>query len=66
MLQFINIVLMSFVSDLLHNWKDIVALIIGIYEVIVRIYPTTKNLSLIGKLLQILKYISDYLNVEKK
>jgi len=51
--------------DLLKHWKEIIALILGIYEVIVRVIPTVSNLSIIGKLIAILKYVSDYLNIEK-
>lgn len=53
-------------KDLLSHWREIVALILGIYEVVARVYPTTKDVSIIGKLIAILKYISDYLNVQKK
>lgn len=40
--------------------------VIGIYEVVVRIWPTVGNKSLIGLILKILKVISDALNVQKK
>ena len=60
-------------KDLLHNWHTLVALIVAVYEVIVRFIPTVGNYSLIGKLVLILKFIvdniasfSDYLNNKKK
>jgi hypothetical protein len=60
-------------KDLFSHWHEIVAAIIGIYEVIVRAIPTVGNLSIIGKLIAILRFIvenignlSDYLNVTKK
>ena len=54
------------IADILKHWKEIVALILGIYEVVVRIIPTVTNLSLIGKLIAILKWISDYFNIKKE
>lgn len=40
--------------------------VIGIYEVVVRIWPTVGDKSLIGLILKILKVVSDALNVQKK
>jgi hypothetical protein len=53
-------------TDLLKHWKEIIALILGIYEVVIRIIPTVSNLSIIGKLITILKWLSDYFNIVKK
>jgi hypothetical protein len=53
-------------AEILKHWKEIVALILGIYEVVARIIPTASNISIIGKLIAVLKYISDYFNIEKK
>jgi hypothetical protein len=58
--------MLHFLKDLLSHWKEIVALIIGIYEVIARVIPTAKDITIFGKLIAILKYVSDFLNVEKK
>lgn len=44
----------------------IIALIMGIYELLVRLIPTYKHWSVIGKILEILLWISKFLNVEKK
>lgn len=52
-------------KELLHNWQNIVALILGIYEVIARTVPTVQNVSIIHKLIKVLEFISAYLNVKK-
>ena len=38
------------------TWHTIVALIVGIYEVVIRIIPTVNNYSFIGKIIDILSY----------
>lgn len=43
----------------------IIALLVGFYEVISRIIPTTKMWSLIGKIIDVLQYISQFLNRKK-
>jgi hypothetical protein len=48
------------------TWQLIVALLAGIYEVIARLIPTVANWSFIGKIIDILKWISDFLNRKKK
>jgi hypothetical protein len=48
------------------TWHMIVAILAGIYEVIVRLIPTIANYSFIGKIIDILKWISDFLNRKKK
>lgn len=50
---------------ILSHIKLILLLIIGIYEVVIRIVPTVNNLSLIGLIINILKLISDYFNKTK-
>lgn len=47
------------------TWHIAVALIAGIYEVIIRLIPTVGNYSFIGKIIDILKWISDFLNRKK-
>jgi hypothetical protein len=54
------------IKDLIQNWQLIVSLILGIYEVIARLIPTVKDYTIIGKLIVILKWISDYFNNIKK
>jgi len=44
----------------------IVAIIAGVYEVLARVVPTVTNWSLIGKIVDIIKFISDSLNRKKK
>lgn len=48
------------------NWHTIVAALIGIYEVIARIIPTVGDITIIGKIIALLKWISDNLNNTKK
>ena len=43
----------------------ILALIVGFYEVIVRLVPTVGQWGLIGKIIDILKWLSDFLNRKK-
>ncbi len=54
------------IKDLIQNWQLIVSLILGIYEVIARLIPTSKDWTIIGKLIAILKFVSDHLNNFKK
>jgi hypothetical protein len=44
----------------------VIPVIIGLYEVIVRVIPTVGNISLIGKIIDFLKWVSDHLNNTKK
>lgn len=48
------------------SWHTIVAFIAGIYEVIVRLIPTVKNYSWVGKIIEILQWLSNFLNLRKK
>jgi hypothetical protein len=43
----------------------IVALLVGIYEVVVRVLPTVANYSLLGKVIDLLKWLSEFLNRKK-
>lgn len=49
-----------------HLIGVIVAIVIGIYDVLVRIIPTVGNWSVIAKIIDILKWLSDYFNRKKK
>lgn len=51
---------------ILNNWHLILSLIIGLYETIVRIIPTVGNYSVLAKIIDILKWLSDYFNRKKK
>ena len=44
----------------------VVAILAGVYEVIVRVIPSVGNYSWIAKILDILVWISDFLNRKKK
>ncbi len=48
------------------SWHLIVAFLAAIYEVVVRLIPTVANYSWIAKVIDILKWISDFLNRKKK
>ena len=48
------------------SWKVIVAIIAGIYEVIARCIPTVKNWSILGKVIEVLLWISERFNRKKK
>ena len=48
------------------HWQLIIAFIVGLWELITRLIPTVTNYSFIGKIIEILKWISDFLNREKK
>lgn len=47
-------------------WTIIVPIVAGLYEVIVRIIPSVKNYSFIGKIIEILLWLSNFLNNKKK
>lgn len=42
------------------NWGKIVLLLAGIWEVVVRIWPTAADLSIVNKLLAFLKWVADW------
>lgn len=48
------------------DWHIIVALLAGIYEVVIRLIPTVGNYSAIGKVIDILKWLSEFLNKKRK
>lgn len=48
------------------TWKLVVLFIIGLYELVVRLIPSVGDISILSKIIQILKMISDFLNVKKK
>lgn len=51
---------------LIENWQLIVAIIIGVYEVIARLIPTVGDWSILSKIIALLRWISDGLNNRKK
>jgi len=48
------------------NWHLLVSIVLGLYEVIVRIIPTVGDITILGKIIAFLKWISDNLNRTKK
>ena len=53
-------------SWIVENWHAVIAIIVGVYEVVARVSPTVGDVSLIGKIIALLKWISDNLNNFKK
>lgn len=49
----------------LTHWHLLVALLVGLYEVIVRLIPTVGNYSLLKIIIDLLKWLSDHLNNTK-
>lgn len=47
------------------KWFGYIAMIIGIYELAVRIFPTVKDYSIIQKIIDILSSISSWANIRK-
>lgn len=50
----------------MENIVLICGLIVGIYEVIVRLIPTVKDYTFIGMIIKVLRVISDNLQLKKK
>ena len=48
------------------TWHLVVALLAGLYEAVARIIPTVKQYSFIEKAIEILLWISNFLNRRKK
>lgn len=48
------------------NWQIIVAVVIGVYEVVARIIPTVGDWSILAKIIALLKWLSDSTNNIKK
>lgn len=46
--------------------KTIVAISLGVYEVIARVIPSVNDWSVLGNIIKFLRVISDYLNNLKK
>lgn len=51
---------------MLHNIYLVVAIIIGVIEVVVRFIPTVGMWAPLGVILKVLNFISEFLNKEKK
>lgn len=51
---------------LLTHWQLVIAVIVGLYELLVRLIPTIGNHSLLKIIIDLLKWLSDHLNVTKK
>lgn len=48
------------------NFAEWITVIVGIYEILARVIPTSKTWSLIGKILEVLTRISDVFDKKKK
>jgi hypothetical protein len=53
------------IHSILSNWHIIVAIVIGVYEVLVRAIPTVGNYSILAKVIDILQWLSDHFNNKK-
>lgn len=47
-------------------WQKVILLLVGGYELVIRILPTVKDWTVLGNIFKLLKYVSDFLNAEKK
>ena len=47
------------------NWQLIIALIVGVYEAVVRLIPSVGNYSIIAKIIQLLQWLSEALDNKK-
>jgi uncharacterized membrane-anchored protein YhcB (DUF1043 family) len=54
------------IAWLLSHVALIVGIITGVYELIARLIPTVGNYSLLHLIIELLKWISDHLNISKK
>jgi hypothetical protein len=52
--------------DFLKHWQVIAALIIGLYEVVVRLFPSLASISIIKFIVDLLKWLSDKAQAKKK
>jgi hypothetical protein len=43
----------------------VLSFVVGIYEVVIRLVPTAGQYAVIGKIIDILKWLSDFLNRKK-
>jgi hypothetical protein len=63
------ILLCSFAPDqdpgLLAKSPIVAALLAGLYEIAVRLIPTVKDYTILGKVLKGLKWLSDFLNLKR-
>jgi hypothetical protein len=48
------------------NWHVVVAIVVGVYELIARLIPTVSDITILGKIIGFLKWMSDNLNNLKK
>ena len=53
------------VGPVKFTWQLAVALLAGIYEVVIRVIPTVANYSLLGKIIDLLKWLSEFFNRKK-
>lgn len=44
---------------IINNWNEAVLIALGVYEVITRVIPTVKNYTILGRVVNFLKLVSD-------
>lgn len=44
----------------------LIIVILGLYEVVVRVFPTVADITIVGNIIKVLKWLSDLLNNIKK
>lgn len=54
------------IDFLKEHWQLLIAFIVGLYELTARLIPTVANISFIQKIIELLKWISEKLNIQKK
>ena len=47
------------------TWYLVIAFVVGVYEVIVRLVPTVGQFGILGKIIEILNWLSNFLNRKK-
>lgn len=52
-------------SELLQVIGHVLLLLLGVYEVLVRVFPTVKDWTILGNIIKVLAKISDWLNNSK-
>lgn len=51
---------------MLHILAIVLGVVAGLYDVVVRLIPTVGNYSILHKVIEILAWVSNFLNVKKK
>jgi hypothetical protein len=62
---FIFMVVIAIATPFKLSIGFVLAIVVGIYELVARLVPTVSNWSLIGKIIDILKWLSEFFNRKK-